>query len=129
MPASGMSGSNKLAAFFGATGVALGAFGAHGLKAVLESNHTIEVWHTASLYHLLHAVVLLLLTRTNAAHRLSRILFASGILIFSGSLYILAVTGIKWLGAITPIGGVALIAGWIATGLRGRQQAAPHDSI
>jgi uncharacterized membrane protein YgdD (TMEM256/DUF423 family) len=120
-----MSGSNKLAAFFGATGVALGAFGAHGLKAVLESNHTLDVWHTASLYHLLHAVALLLLSPANAAHRPSRILFSSGILIFSGSLYILAVTGIKWLGAITPIGGVALIAGWVATGFQVRPQASP----
>ena len=123
-----MSGSNKLAAFFGASGVALGAFGAHGLKAVLESNHTLEVWHTASLYHLLHAVALLLLAPAAPAHRLSRILFSSGILIFSGSLYALAVTGVKWLGAITPIGGVALIAGWIAVGFRGRRQTAPHDS-
>ncbi len=121
-----MSESNKLAAFFGATGVALGAFGAHGLNAVLESNQTVDVWHTASLYHLLHAVALLIPTRANAT---SRILFSSGILIFSGSLYIFAVTGIRWLGAITPIGGVALIAGWIATGFRGKQHATPADSI
>jgi len=107
--------------------VALGAFGAHGLKAVLESNHTLEVWHTASLYHLLHAVALLLLPPANAVHRLSRILFSSGILIFSGSLYTLAVTGIKWLGAITPIGGVALIAGWVAIGFHRKQPATPDS--
>jgi uncharacterized membrane protein YgdD (TMEM256/DUF423 family) len=100
----------RIAALFGASGVALGAFGAHGLKAVLAANQTLDVWHTASLYHLLHAVVLLWATARHLAFRL----FACGILIFSGSLYLLAVSGLKWLGAITPLGGLLLIAGWLS---------------
>ena len=100
----------RIAALFGASGVVLGAFGAHGLKAVLAANQTLEVWHTASLYHLLHAVVLLWAATRGLAFRL----FACGILVFSGSLYLLAVTGVKWLGAITPLGGLLLIAGWLA---------------
>ena len=100
----------RIAALFGASGVVLGAFGAHGLKAVLAANQTLEIWHTASLYHLLHAVVLLWAAARSLAFRL----FACGILVFSGSLYLLAVTGRKWLGAITPLGGLLLIAGWLA---------------
>jgi uncharacterized membrane protein YgdD (TMEM256/DUF423 family) len=100
----------RLAALFGASGVVLGAFGAHGLKALLAANQTQEVWHTASLYHLLHAVVLL----WAAARQLAFRLFACGILVFSGSLYLLAVTGLKWLGAVTPLGGLLLIAGWLS---------------
>jgi uncharacterized membrane protein YgdD (TMEM256/DUF423 family) len=100
----------RIAALFGASGVVLGAFGAHGLKAVLAANQAMEVWHTASFYHLLHAVVLL----WAHARRLAFRLFALGILVFSGSLYVLAVSGLKWLGAITPLGGLLLIAGWLA---------------
>jgi uncharacterized membrane protein YgdD (TMEM256/DUF423 family) len=100
----------RIAALFGASAVALGAFGAHGLKALLAANQTLEVWHTASLYHLLHAVVLLWAAGRSLAFRL----FACGILVFSGSLYLLAVTGLKWLGAVTPLGGLLLIAGWLA---------------
>jgi uncharacterized membrane protein YgdD (TMEM256/DUF423 family) len=106
----GMFNPIRIAALFGASGVVLGAFGAHGLKAVLAANQTLEVWHTASLYHLLHAVVLLWAAARSLAFRL----FACGILVFSGSLYLLAVTGLKWLGAITPLGGLLLIAGWLA---------------
>jgi uncharacterized membrane protein YgdD (TMEM256/DUF423 family) len=107
---SGMFHPIRIAALFGASGVALGAFGAHGLKALLAANQTLEVWHTASLYHLLHAVVLLWAAGRSLAFRL----FACGILVFSGSLYLLAVTGLKWLGAVTPLGGLLLIAGWLA---------------
>lgn len=100
----------RIAALFGASGVVLGAFGAHGLKAVLAANQAMEVWHTASFYHLLHAVVLLWANTRRLAFRL----FALGILVFSGSLYVLAVSGLKWLGATTPLGGLLLIAGWLA---------------
>jgi len=100
----------RIASLLGASGVILGAFGAHGLKAVLAANGSLEIWHTASFYHLLHAVVLLWAN----ARRLAFRLFALGILVFSGSLYALALSGLKWLGAITPLGGLLLIAGWLA---------------
>jgi uncharacterized membrane protein YgdD (TMEM256/DUF423 family) len=100
----------RIAALFGASGVVLGAFGAHGLKAVLAANQSVEIWHTASLYHMLHAVVLLWANNRSLAFRL----FAAGIVVFSGSLYVLALSGVKWWGAITPVGGLLLIAGWLA---------------
>jgi uncharacterized membrane protein YgdD (TMEM256/DUF423 family) len=93
--------------------VALGAFGAHSLKALLEANHQTGTWQTAAHYHLVHAVVLLVLALRPTVTRLSFCLFGAGIVIFSGSLYLLAVTNIRWLGAITPIGGACLIAGWL----------------
>ncbi len=105
-----MTSQHRLAALLGASGVALGAFGAHGLKNLLAANQTLEIWHTASWYHLLHAVLLY----NVAGRRLPFRLITAGILIFSGSLYVLAATGIKWLGAITPVGGLLLIAGWLA---------------
>jgi len=104
----------RIAALFGACGVALGAFGSHGLRPLLEANQTMEVWRTASVYHLMHAMVLLALAGFVERRRLSIGLFASGILIFSGSLYVLAVSQLKWLGAITPLGGLLLIAGWVS---------------
>ncbi len=98
-----------LAALLGFTGVALGAFGAHGLKDVLASNGTAAIWQTAVLYHLVHAVAALW-----AADRRPRVtvVWALGVLVFSGSLYLLAVTNIRWLGAITPIGGILFLVGW-----------------
>ena len=106
--------AQRLAALAGFLAVALGAFGAHGLKAVLEKNGTITVWQTAALYHLVHAVVLLVLAQKAAVARVPFALFGAGIVIFSGSLYTLALTNVKWLGAITPLGGVCLLAGWLA---------------
>ncbi len=115
-----------LGAAFGLLGVALGAFGAHGLKGTLSPD-MLANFETGVRYQMYHAVGLLAVawavTRwpgglTTAAGWL----FVVGILIFSGSLYILSVTGIRWLGAVTPIGGVALIAGWgclIVAALRG----------
>lgn len=104
----------RIASLLGASGVALGAFGAHGLKAVLSANQTLEIWHTASWYHLLHSVVLLWVAGRQKLNPLAFQLLAAGIVVFSGSLYVLAVSNIRWLGAITPLGGVALIAGWLA---------------
>ena len=107
------STAQRLAALAGFLAVALGAFGAHGLKAVLEKNGTLAVWQTAALYHLVHAVVLLVFAQKAAVARLPFALFSAGIVVFSGSLYALAVTNVKWLGAITPLGGVCLLAGWL----------------
>lgn len=92
--------------------MALGAFGAHGLKAVLARHDTTEIWHTAVLYHLVHAVVMLTLALTRPQARGPWISLLIGIVLFSGSLYVLAVTGLRPLGAITPLGGVAFLVGW-----------------
>jgi uncharacterized membrane protein YgdD (TMEM256/DUF423 family) len=104
----------RIAALLGCLAVAFGAFGAHGLKALLETNGLTAVWEKAAHYHLVHAVVLLVLALRNSVARVPFALFTAGIVIFSGSLYLLAVTNVRWLGAITPIGGGCLIAGWIA---------------
>lgn len=92
--------------------VALGAFGAHSLKGLLEANGTLETWKTAVLYHLAHGVALLALALHGAANRGASYLLLAGIFVFSGSLYLLAVTNIRWLGAITPLGGLCFLAGW-----------------
>lgn len=99
----------SLAALLGFTGVALGASGAHGLKDLLAANGTLAIWQTAVLYHLIHAVASLW-----AAERRPVVakFWAAGVFFFSGSLYLLAVTNTKWLGAITPIGGILFLIGW-----------------
>ena len=98
-------------------GVALGAFGAHALKGTLQANGTTDVWNKAVLYHFIHALALLVLAALPAASRAASTLFVGGIAIFSGSLYLLALTNIKWLGAITPLGGLCFLAGWTCLAL------------
>ena len=99
--------------------VALGAFGAHALKGRLEPDMA-SVWQTAVQYHGWHALALvavglLLLQRPGAgAVAAAAWLFAAGVVLFSGSLYLLALTGTRGLGAVTPIGGFAFLAGWAA---------------
>src|SRR5690242_914201 len=111
----------RIAALAGFLAVALGAFGAHGLKAILEANGQAPTWQTAAHYHLAHAIVLLLLATRPHVTRWPFVLFTAGILVFSGSLYLLAVTNVHWLGAITPIGGLCLLAGWLTLAFgRGR---------
>jgi uncharacterized membrane protein YgdD (TMEM256/DUF423 family) len=102
----------RIAAVTGFLGVALGAFGAHGMEARLEEFGTGEIWRTAVLYHLIHAVVLFVLAGKEPFHRGPWICFVLGIFVFSGTLYVLAGTGMRWLGAITPIGGVLFLIGW-----------------
>jgi uncharacterized membrane protein YgdD (TMEM256/DUF423 family) len=92
--------------------VALGAFGAHSLKQTLETHGMLDVWNKAVLYHFVHAVALLVLALYGAANRSAWWLLFAGILIFSGSLYVMALTNLRWLGAITPIGGLCFLAGW-----------------
>ena len=103
----------RVAAAFCLLAVGLGAFGAHALKATLEANGTREIWNTAVLYHLTHAVALVVLALHPASLRLASGLLTAGIVIFSGSLYILAITNMRWLGAITPVGGLCFLAGWL----------------
>ncbi len=103
----------RISAIVGFLAVALGAFGAHALKEHLAALQMTNVWEKAVLYHLVHAVVLLFLASRPTFPRLSWSLFLAGIILFSGSLYVLAFTGVKWLGAITPLGGLCLLAGWL----------------
>ena len=110
----------RAAAALGFLGVVLGAFGAHALKPTLAAFGTADIWQTAVFYQLVHAVALLALTAMDRASRLVAILWVGGIVIFSGTLYILAMSEQKWLGAITPIGGLMLLAGWLLLALRGR---------
>lgn len=102
--------------------VGLGAFGAHGLRRMLASveggPRRMEVWNTAAHYHLLHALALglvaYLTTRSSSqAAAVAGYLFAAGIVFFSGSLYALAWSGVRALGAVTPFGGLCFLAGWV----------------
>lgn len=104
-------------AIFLSVAVVLGAFGAHGLKSKI-SPEMLEVYQTGVQYHFYHALGLLLigvLTQQMSSGLLgwAALFLTLGIFLFSGSLYVLAISGIKWLGAITPLGGVSFIAGWI----------------
>ncbi len=104
----------KVVIFIGAFGVILGAFGAHALKVTLEENGNLEVWKTAVFYHLIHAVVLLVITFSlKSFNKLSWFCFVIGIILFSGSLYLLALYQLSFLGPITPLGGALLIGGWL----------------
>ena len=104
----------KIVVGIGALGVALGAFGAHALKAVLEGNGNIDIWKTAVFYHLIHALVLFVITFSlKKFNHLSWFCFVGGILFFSGSLYLLALYQLSYLGPVTPLGGLMLICGWL----------------
>lgn len=116
-----------LGCVFGFLGVALGAFGAHALKYVLSSttppNSRAKLssdmqknWETGVFYQFIHVFALLAVAVAKPGGAMARwppLLFTVGILLFSGSLYTMALTGKKWLGAITPIGGSAFLAGWL----------------
>lgn len=102
----------RVAAILGALAVAAGAFGAHAL-ADRVTPERLETWQTAASYHLLHAVALLAISLAPAPRRLTSLLFVCGILVFSGSLYTLVLLDLPVLGAITPLGGLCFIAGWL----------------
>lgn len=110
-----------IGAGFALLGVAAGAFAAHGLATVLDAR-PLAIFETAARYQMYHAFALLVVGLLSLGPQFSRALlqFASGafmlgIVLFCGSLYLLALTGIGWLGAITPIGGTAFLFGWLAT--------------
>ena len=113
-----MSGSwTVVGAVLGALAVALGAFGAHGLRARLDPA-MLAVFETGVRYHMYHALALVAVGLADARWPGTGIgtagwLMAIGIVVFSGSLYVLAVTAARWLGAIAPIGGTAFILGWL----------------
>jgi uncharacterized membrane protein YgdD (TMEM256/DUF423 family) len=102
----------RLAAGLCFVAVALGAFGAHALKATLQTSGMLDAWNKAVLYHFLHAIALLALALHGAGNRAAWFLLLAGILLFSGSLYAMALTNIRSLGAITPLGGLCFLAGW-----------------
>lgn len=110
-----------LAAFFGFTGVALGAFAAHGLKNRLSADY-LAIFQTGVSYQLIHTLALfgVALLSVHVPGRLvgwAGALFFLGIVLFSGSLYLLTLTGFSKLGIVTPFGGLALLAGWLCLGL------------
>ena len=99
-------------AILGAVGVSLGAFAAHGLKATLSAQE-LGWWQTGVQYQFWHAIALLVLAMVPGT-RLSAGLMAAGTIIFSGSLYLMALSGARWFGSVTHIGGLLMIAGWVA---------------
>lgn len=103
----------RIAALLGLLAVALGAFGAHGLKGLLDRNGTAVIWEKAVFYHFIHAVMLFVLAQRPTVQLGPWLSFLIGIVIFSGSLYLLAVTNLRVLGAVTPIGGISFIIGWL----------------
>lgn len=114
-----MRGFGILGAIYGALGVALGAFGAHALRNSFDET-AMRIWHTAVEYQLWHALALLIVSFALPASRwrqASAFAFAIGVALFCGSLYALALGAPRFLGVITPFGGVALIAGWLTVAL------------
>lgn len=108
----------KYAAVSGALVVAIGAFGAHGLKEFLIETQRLETFETAVKYHFYHTLALLFIGLFNNRYNSKWLNYAAismvfGIIIFSGSLYILCLTQASWLGVITPIGGLFFITGWL----------------
>lgn len=107
----------RIGAVSAALAVGLGAFGAHGLRDTL-SPERMDVWRTAAHYHLVHSVAIVAIaaaaSTTLGLRGLSLSLMAGGIVVFAGSLYALCLSDVRALGAITPIGGLAFIAGWLS---------------
>ena len=115
------------AAFAGALGVVLGAFGAHALRGSIEPR-LMETFQTAVQYQLIHALALLMVSLTigwlgqSLSFEISAYAFMAGVILFSGSLYGLVLTEMGWLGPVTPIGGLCLIVGWLALLVGGFRQ-------
>ena len=111
-----------LGTVFAGSAVAAGAFGAHALKSILDSPG-LQVFETAARYQMYHALGLCIVSWAIDRYpeqRLEQVgwLFTAGILLFSGSLYMVSLTGIRWMGAVTPVGGLAFLSGWILLGWR-----------
>lgn len=111
-----------IAGISGAAAVALGAFGSHALPRRVSDPKLLRVWETGATYHLVHSLALGLASRAGALEnrpaKLASACFATGICLFSGSLYALTLTGNRRLGAVAPLGGTAFMLGWIAFALR-----------
>lgn len=118
-----------IAALCGLIAVALGAFGAHALRSTLASLATVDAWNTASLYHLVHSAVLLFIALVYPTARFGFWLFLAGIVLFSGSLYVYSVTGLKAVAMAAPVGGMCLMGGWLALAFpkrRGSENSGPE---
>ena len=104
----------RIAAVLCFLAVALGAFGAHGLRTTLEARGMLDAWNKAVSYQFIHAIALLVLALYGTINRGASGLLLAGILLFSGSLYLLALTpqARDWLGPVTPVGGLCFLAGW-----------------
>jgi uncharacterized membrane protein YgdD (TMEM256/DUF423 family) len=118
---------------FALLAVVLGAFAAHGLKAVLDAQQ-LALFETASRYQMYHALALLvvgvMLTNPQFSRsllKLAALAFILGIILFSGSLYLLALVGVSWLGAITPLGGIAFLSGWLLMMVAALKPARQND--
>lgn len=118
-----------IAAVLGCAAVGFGAFGAHGLTTRMASLpdgvQRLDWWKTAALYHLAHALALALaagLLGDTRAGRVACVAFVAGIALFSGSLYTMTLTGIRILGAVTPLGGLSLMVGWAALAVAAYRQ-------
>lgn len=119
-----------IAAVLGFVGVALGAFGAHGLEATFQANGRADTFETANRYHMIHTLALIAVAwlSIQSPGRWSRIAgwaFIVGTLLFSGSLYLLAIFDIGFMGAIAPLGGVSLLVGWAVLGMAARNWHVP----
>ncbi len=108
-----------IGSFFAGSGVVAGAFGAHGLKKIISSE-LLDTWEKSVRYQMYHALALLVIAWALAQWpsqaktlTLGGWLFVGGIVLFSGSLYLLVLSSVKWFGSITPLGGVAFVAGWL----------------
>lgn len=106
------------ASVFGFLGVAIGAFGAHALHDQIAAHQRLETFDTATFYHMAHALLLLGIgllypAQGSKSLRISAIASMFGIVVFSGSLYALSLTGLNWLGAITPFGGLGFLIAWL----------------
>ena len=96
--------------------VLFGAFGAHALKEILSAHDSIQTWETGVRYQMWHALALILLSMISLKHpipKMTGLCFVVGTILFSGSLYGLALDGPKWLGPVTPLGGLCLMMGWV----------------
>ena len=108
-------------------GVALGAFGAHGLRDSL-SPAALGWWQTAVDFQMWHAIALVALAAVDLpGRRLAAAMLGAGVLIFSGTLYAMALTDARWLGAVTPLGGSLMILGWLALGVQALRRRDPAD--
>jgi uncharacterized membrane protein YgdD (TMEM256/DUF423 family) len=117
----------RVAGFLGFSAVLFGAFGAHILRTVLERDGAVELWRTAVLYHLAHAAVLVVLAGWRPLPRFAYLMILAGVLLFSGSLYLLALTNLRWFGAVTPLGGIGMLFGWLSLGFSKQDRIPPGN--
>jgi uncharacterized membrane protein YgdD (TMEM256/DUF423 family) len=115
----------RVAGVVGALGVTMGAFGAHAVKDMV-SEEALAWWRTGAQYHMIHALALGLVAVHPARPKWATVAFVAGIVLFSGSLYTMTLTELRWLGAITPFGGVCFIIGWLMLAFSPMQSSQPQ---